>query len=74
MCGGHRIWDLSLERDAEEEAQYQAQLKQQQAEVPEDLPPQLLFVHQVTLTISGDETQNAKLFSFLMDLVMQVVK
>uniref|UniRef100_A0A7I4AC55 Glutamate-rich WD repeat-containing protein 1 n=1 Tax=Physcomitrium patens TaxID=3218 RepID=A0A7I4AC55_PHYPA len=40
------IWDLSLERDAEEEALYQAQLKQQQAEAPQDLPPQLLFVHQ----------------------------
>lgn len=44
---GFRIWDLSLERDAEEEALYQAQLKQQQAEAPQDLPPQLLFVHQV---------------------------
>ncbi|KAJ7544891.1 hypothetical protein O6H91_09G097800 [Diphasiastrum complanatum] len=40
------IWDLSLERDAEEEAAYQAQLEQKQAEAPEDLPPQLLFVHQ----------------------------
>jgi ribosome assembly protein RRB1 len=40
------IWDLSLERDAEEEAEYQAFLKQQQAEAPADLPPQLLFVHQ----------------------------
>jgi ribosome assembly protein RRB1 len=39
------IWDLSLERDAEEEAEYQALLKQQ-AEPPADLPPQLLFVHQ----------------------------
>nr|AAN40972.1 WD40 [Syntrichia ruralis] len=38
------IWDLSLERDPEEEAVYQAQLKQNQAEAPEDLPPQLLFV------------------------------
>jgi ribosome assembly protein RRB1 len=44
---GLRIWDLSLERDAEEEALYQAQLKQKQAEAPQDLPPQLLFVHQV---------------------------
>ena len=42
-----RIWDLSLERDAEEEALYQAQVKQKQAEAPQDLPPQLLFVHQV---------------------------
>ncbi|KAG0618694.1 hypothetical protein M758_4G085700 [Ceratodon purpureus] len=40
------IWDFALERDPEEEAQYQARLKQPQAEVPEDLPPQLLFVHQ----------------------------
>lgn len=47
VCG-FRIWDFALERDPEEEAQYQAQLKQQQAEVPEDLPPQLLFVHQVS--------------------------
>ncbi|KAL3688519.1 hypothetical protein R1sor_014828 [Riccia sorocarpa] len=39
------IWDLSLERDEEEEAEYQAKLKQQQAEAPNDLPPQLLFVH-----------------------------
>ncbi len=46
----HRIWDLSLERDAEEEAEYQALLKQQ-AEPPADLPPQLLFVHQVTTTL-----------------------
>lgn len=42
---------MSLERDAEEEAQYQAQLKQKQAEVPDDLPPQLLFVHQVRILI-----------------------
>ncbi len=41
----HRIWDLSLEWDAEEEAEYKALLKQ--AEPPADLPPQLLFVHQV---------------------------
>ncbi|CAM6100422.1 unnamed protein product [Calypogeia fissa] len=40
------VWDLSLERDEEEEAEYQAEiLKQQQAETPSDLPPQLLFVH-----------------------------
>ncbi|XP_020529985.1 glutamate-rich WD repeat-containing protein 1 isoform X1 [Amborella trichopoda] len=39
------IWDLSLERDAEEEAEFKAKLKQQ-ADAPEDLPPQLLFVHQ----------------------------
>ncbi|GJP53882.1 hypothetical protein CLOM_g13004 [Closterium sp. NIES-68] len=40
------IWDLSLERDAEEEAEYEAGQRQPQAEAPSDLPPQLLFVHQ----------------------------
>ncbi|KAK1261410.1 hypothetical protein QJS04_geneDACA001082 [Acorus gramineus] len=44
------IWDLSLERDEEEEAEFKAKLKEQ-ATTPEDLPPQLLFVHQV-LTLS----------------------
>ena len=44
---GYRIWDLSLERDAEEEAEFRA--KMEQANAPEDLPPQLLFVHQVVL-------------------------
>ncbi|OQU82815.1 hypothetical protein SORBI_3005G024400 [Sorghum bicolor] len=39
------IWDLSLERDAEEEAEFRAKMKEQ-ANAPEDLPPQLLFVHQ----------------------------
>ncbi|KAH7307800.1 hypothetical protein KP509_22G078400 [Ceratopteris richardii] len=39
------IWDLSLERDAEEEAEFQTHIKQK-VEAPEDLPPQLLFVHQ----------------------------
>jgi hypothetical protein len=34
----HRIWDLSLEQDVEEEAEYQALLKQQ-AERPADLLP-----------------------------------
>jgi hypothetical protein len=39
---------LSLERDEEEEAEYQAQIvKKQQAEIPSDVPPQLLFVHLV---------------------------
>lgn len=41
-----RIWDLSLEKDAEEEAEFRAKMKEQ-ANAPEDLPPQLLFVHQV---------------------------
>ncbi|CAI6007075.1 unnamed protein product [Closterium sp. NIES-65] len=40
------IWDLSLERDAEEEAEFEAGQKKPQAEAPSDLPPQLLFVHQ----------------------------
>lgn len=39
------IWDLSLERDAEEEAEFQANMKQK-VMAPENLPPQLLFVHQ----------------------------
>jgi len=47
---GYRIWDLSLERDAEEEAEFRAKMKEQ-ANAPEDLPPQLLFVHQVVLLI-----------------------
>lgn len=41
-----RIWDLSLEKDEEEEAEFRAQTKEQ-VNAPEDLPPQLLFVHQV---------------------------
>ncbi|TVU27103.1 hypothetical protein EJB05_29682 [Eragrostis curvula] len=39
------IWDLALERDAEEEAEFRAKMKEQ-ANAPDDLPPQLLFVHQ----------------------------
>ncbi|XP_042499940.1 protein HEAT STRESS TOLERANT DWD 1 [Macadamia integrifolia] len=39
------IWDLSLEKDDEEEAEFRARMKEQ-ANAPEDLPPQLLFVHQ----------------------------
>ncbi|KAH7667309.1 ribosome assembly protein RRB1 protein [Dioscorea alata] len=39
------IWDLSLERDEEEEAEFKAKMKEQ-VNAPEDLPPQLLFVHQ----------------------------
>ena len=46
LSGLCRIWDLSLERDAEEEAEFQANTKQSVA-APDDLPPQLLFVHQV---------------------------
>ncbi|WVZ54623.1 hypothetical protein U9M48_005390 [Paspalum notatum var. saurae] len=37
--------DLSLERDAEEEAEFRAKMKDQ-PNTPENLPPQLLFVHQ----------------------------
>ena len=47
-CSFTRIWDLSLERDEEEEAEFKAKMKEQ-ANAPEDLPPQLLFVHQVLL-------------------------
>ncbi|KAL5572488.1 hypothetical protein UlMin_022085 [Ulmus minor] len=39
------IWDLSLEKDPEEEAEFKAQTKEL-VNAPEDLPPQLLFVHQ----------------------------
>ncbi|XP_054822463.1 protein HEAT STRESS TOLERANT DWD 1 [Prosopis cineraria] len=39
------IWDLSLEKDEEEEAEFKAQTKEQ-VKSPEDLPPQLLFIHQ----------------------------
>ncbi|XP_041021268.1 glutamate-rich WD repeat-containing protein 1-like [Juglans microcarpa x Juglans regia] len=39
------IWDLSLEKDDEEEAEFRAKIKEQ-VNAPEDLPPQLLFIHQ----------------------------
>ncbi|KAL2929979.1 Glutamate-rich WD repeat-containing protein 1 [Bienertia sinuspersici] len=39
------IWDLSLERDNEEEEEFRAQTEEK-VNAPEDLPPQLLFVHQ----------------------------
>ncbi|KAL1367047.1 hypothetical protein HN51_021103 [Arachis hypogaea] len=39
------IWDLSLEKDEEEEAEFKAQTKEL-VNAPEDLPPQLLFIHQ----------------------------
>lgn len=42
-----RIWDLSLEKDEEEEAEFKAKTSER-VNAPEDLPPQLLFVHQVT--------------------------
>eukprot|EP00475_Leptophrys_vorax_P015951 TRINITY_DN22333_c0_g1_i1.p2 TRINITY_DN22333_c0_g1~~TRINITY_DN22333_c0_g1_i1.p2 ORF type:complete len:144 (-),score=18.35 TRINITY_DN22333_c0_g1_i1:118-549(-) len=40
------VWDLSLERDTEEEAEFEAEMKEAQAQAPQDLPPQLMFVHQ----------------------------
>lgn len=46
MCFHHRIWDLSLEKDEEEEAEFKAKTKEQ-VNAPQDLPPQLLFIHQV---------------------------
>ncbi|KAL2533210.1 Transducin family protein/WD-40 repeat family protein [Abeliophyllum distichum] len=39
------IWDLSLERDEEEETEFKA-ITKEQVNAPADLPPQLLFVHQ----------------------------
>ncbi|KAL9254493.1 HEAT STRESS TOLERANT DWD 1-like protein [Drosera capensis] len=39
------IWDLSLERDEEEEAEFRAQMSEN-VNAPRDLPPQLLFIHQ----------------------------
>ncbi|GAB2293027.1 hemolysin III domain membrane protein [Dionaea muscipula] len=39
------IWDLALERDEEEEAEFKAQTLEK-VDAPEGLPPQLLFVHQ----------------------------
>ncbi|KAK9724240.1 hypothetical protein RND81_05G057900 [Saponaria officinalis] len=39
------IWDLSLERDEEEEVEFKAQIEDK-VNAPTDLPPQLLFVHQ----------------------------
>ena len=46
----YRIWDLSLERDEEEEAEFKAKTKEE-VNAPTDLPPQLLFVHQVCIYI-----------------------
>lgn len=43
-----RVWDLSLERDEEEEAEFKVKT-QEQVNAPTDIPPQLLFVHQVYL-------------------------
>lgn len=58
FCGGgggrFSIWDLALERDKEEEAAYESEHnKEMQAEAPDDLPPQLLFVHQVSVVERG---------------------
>ena len=46
-----RIWDLSLEKDEAEEAEFKAKTKEQ-VNAPEDLPPQLLLIHQVNRDIS----------------------
>jgi hypothetical protein len=43
-----------LERDAEEEAEFRAKMKEQ-ANAPDDLPPQLLFIHQVVLSHTLDQ-------------------
>lgn len=40
--GSAAVWDLALERDPEEEAAAAAAMN---AAAPDDLPPQLLFVH-----------------------------
>jgi ribosome assembly protein RRB1 len=41
------VWDLALERDPEEEAQLAGEVGgKHNALLPEDVPPQLLFVHQ----------------------------
>ncbi|GAV77676.1 WD40 domain-containing protein/CAF1C_H4-bd domain-containing protein [Cephalotus follicularis] len=39
------IWDLSVERDEEEEAEFKAKTKAE-VNAPEGVPPQLMFVHQ----------------------------
>uniref|UniRef100_A0A803MDF2 Histone-binding protein RBBP4-like N-terminal domain-containing protein n=1 Tax=Chenopodium quinoa TaxID=63459 RepID=A0A803MDF2_CHEQI len=39
------IWDLALERDEEEEAEFKSQTEDK-VDAPVELPPQLLFVHQ----------------------------
>ncbi|KNA15735.1 hypothetical protein SOVF_095360 [Spinacia oleracea] len=39
------IWDLALERDEEEEAEFRTEIEDR-VNAPEELPPQLLFVHQ----------------------------
>ena len=41
------IWDLSVERDPEEEAQ----MGQMQQSTPKDLPPQLMFIHAGTVCL-----------------------
>lgn len=42
----NRIWDFAVERDEEEEAEFKAKTEER-VDTPADLPPQLLFVHQV---------------------------
>jgi len=65
---GFRIWDLSLERDAEEEAEFRAKMKEQ-ANAPEDLPPQLLFAHQVVLMMALEINQLVAVSFFLHSFV-----
>lgn len=53
-----------MERDEEEEAEFKEKMKEQ-ANAPEDLPPQLLFVHQVPLlTLSNLWSGSKLLISF----------
>ena len=40
-----KIWDISLEKGEEEETKLKSQTREQ-VNAPENLPPQLLFVHQ----------------------------
>lgn len=45
-----------MERDEEEEAEFKSKMKEQ-VNAPTDLPPQLLFVHQVQLLFVSVESQ-----------------
>ena len=53
-----------MERDAEEEAEFRAKMKEQ-ANAPEDLPPQLLFAHQVLLLMMPLEINRLVASSFV---------
>lgn len=39
------VWDFGVEKDEEEEAEFKARMKEE-VNAPQDLPPELLFVHQ----------------------------